>query len=87
MSGLGTIETDGNTILITDKASGSRLKIRTYDMQGNMLAEFDTDTIKSSIGMTLGYSATINDGVVRIRGGYNHTTYIWYYTTELEPLF
>lgn len=79
---IGSIQTDGNTIVVTDMAFGE-LTIKTYDMNGNLIAEFDTD----SIGKNLSYSVSIGDGVIMIEGGYNYSHYVWYYTPEFEPLF
>ena len=78
-----SIETDGNTILVTYSKSAEELIMKTYDMQGKQISEFNT----KSIGKYCSYSASIGDGVVMVEGGYNYSHYAWYYTTALEPLF
>ncbi|MBQ2893392.1 MAG: hypothetical protein IJE24_04580 [Oscillospiraceae bacterium] len=79
-----SVQTDGNTILVTCSTSSTKLILKSYDMQGNLISEFDTD----SIGVYCSYSATLSDGVIVIDGGYNFSdNYAWYYTTSFEPLF
>lgn len=78
-----SIGTDGNTILVSYSKSAEELMLKSYDMQGNLISEFNT----KSIGKYCSYSATINDGVVVIDGGYNYSNYVWYYTPSFEPLF
>lgn len=79
-----SIQTDGNTILVTYSKSASKLILKSYDMQGNLISEFNTDTI----GVYCSYSATLSDGAIMIDGGYNfNDNYAWYYTTSFEPLF
>lgn len=78
-----SIQTDGNTILVTYSKSASELILKSYDMQGNLISEFNTN----SIGVYCSYNATFNDDVVVIDGGYNYSNYVWYYTTSFEPLF
>ena len=80
---IGKIVTDGNTVLISSESYGTELLLKTYDMEGNLIAEFDTD----SLGVYCSFSVSIGDGVVVIEGSYSYSNYVWYYTTEFEPLF
>lgn len=83
MSTASSLMTDGNTIMVANAYYGTELLIKTYDTNGNQIAEFNTD----SIGKYCSYTVSIGNGVVLINGAYNYSHYVWYYTPEFDPLF